>query len=261
MKYFCYILILITMLSGCFVAQHPYTALPPGPWRAELKLDPLSATPTETEVAEGTRINFEEVTQGELPFNFEVKYETATKFYIEIKNGDERIRLDDIIIGHDKRTAKDTIRIEFPSKLGYLHGIFQENVIQGEWVSYGNNERIPFAAKNGQDYRFTTLHKTPIMDVSGKWELNLDHTPAQFKKIILEFKQTQNFLTATIYRDAMPAQLEGTVQANKIYLSGFDGAATMMLIESKIQPDSTLIGTLRNGTGKSITWEAHRVND
>lgn len=265
MKYSSRLFILFTIISafsGCFVAQYPYTALPPGMWRAELKLDPMALVPSGESVPEGTRVNFEDVTQGELPFNFEVKYESDTKFYIEIRNGDERIRVDSIIIGRDKRTAKDTIRIEFPSKIGYIHGIFQDNIIQGEWVAYYNEtERIPFAAKNGEDYRFTTLRKAPAMDVSGTWELKLENQAAQFKKIIINLKQDNNYLTGTINRDSLskPAQLEGTVQANKLYLSGFDGNRTMMLIEAKIQSDGSMIGTFRNGNEKPMLWDAQRV--
>jgi hypothetical protein len=134
-------------------------------------------------------------------------------------------------------------------------------VIQGEWVThYNDTKRIPFAAKSGENYRFTTLRKAPEMDVSGTWELNLENRPEQFKKIIIKLKQDNNYLTGTINRDSWskPAQLEGTIQANKLYLSGFDGSMTMMLIEAKIQPDSSMIGTFRNGNSDPTTWEARR---
>lgn len=257
-QFFTSILVLV-VFSGCFVPQHPYTALPPGPWRGELKLDPTASNTRSETVSEDTRVKFEEVMQGELPFNFEVKYNNSSDYYIELKNGSERIQLDDIIIGRDKKLAKDTIRIEFPHRKGYIHGIFQENVIQGEWVSYENSAvRIQLAAKNGQNYRFTTLRKTPVMDVSGKWLLKMtDITTGLPEDLVLEFQQKENYLMGVL-NGQMWGQMEGTVQANKLYLSRFDGFQ-MVLIEAKILPDSTMIGTFKTGLDTPKTWEAVRI--
>lgn len=173
--------LIIVGLSGCLVPQNPYSGLAPGFWRAELKLEPYVNKSLDEIDLEDTRANIKEVENGELPFTFEVKYESEDKFYIEIKNGEERIRVDDIIIGRDRKTAKDTIRIEFPNKGGYIHGIFQENIIEGEWVDLSDDtKRVPFAARQGQNHRFTSLRVTPTMDVNGNWEMNYKKSDYRF---------------------------------------------------------------------------------
>ncbi len=259
-KYIFFVFILIMAgLSGCLVPQNPYSGLAPGFWRAELKLEPYVNKSLDEIDLEDTRANIKEVENGELPFTFEVKYENENKFYIEIKNGEERIRVDDIIIGRDRKTAKDTIRIEFPNKGGYIHGIFQENIIEGEWVAaYDNAITVPFAARQGQNHRFTTLRETPAMDISGKWEMNYKNpTTGLDVKSMINFKQKDNYLTGAI-KSEFNGSMEGTIQANKLYLSRFDGM-NMLLMESRIQSDSTLIGSLQVGRKVPITWEARRI--
>ncbi len=246
----------ITMaFSGCLVPQNPYTGLPPGVWRAVLRLDPMMSAPRGV-VSENTKMQFEEVSEGDLPFTFEVKYENDTSFYIEIINGTERIRVDDITIGRDRSTAKDTIIINFPVFDSYIRGIWQENIIEGEWVvNNRENYHVPFVAKQGENYRFTTMQKKPDMDVSGKWEVTFEEDSS---KAIGEFKQKGNYLTGTFMTETGDHRfLEGTVQANKLYLSAFDGSHAY-LFEAKILPDSTLIGVWHSGTHYKTTWTARR---
>jgi len=49
------------------------------------------------------------------------------------------------------------------------------------------------------------------------------------------------------------------VQANKIYLSTFDGAHAY-LFEAKIQPDSSLLGSFRSGKHFRTLWRAERAD-
>lgn len=256
-------IILIVVLTGCFVMENPYSGLPPGMWRAVLKLDAadirLDPAAAANEVAD-TR--FEEVTAGELPFNFEVIYDTDTSFYIEIINGAERIRVDDIVMGRDRKTAKDTIRIEIPVYDSYFSGIYEENLLEGVWVARNRGDyRIPFVARYGQAHRFTTLQKPPALDLSGQWRTLFEvDTEAPYPGIG-EFEQEGNYLTGTFRTETGDYRfLEGTVQADKLYLSCFDGSHAF-LFEGKIRPDSSLIGIFRSGKHYQTVWEAVRDPD
>lgn len=74
---------------------------------------------------------------------------------------------------------------------------------------------------------------------------------------IINFKQKDNYLTGII-KSELNGEMEGTIQANKLYLSRFDGI-NMLLMEVRLQPDSTLIGSLQVGRKEPITWEGRRV--
>lgn len=254
-----YTLIALITFSGCFVIENTFTGLPPGKWRAVLKLEPKQITPNPKgqPLPEKLNLKFEEVTAGELPFTFEVIYENETDFYLEIINGEERIRVDDIVMGRDPTTAKDTILINFPVFDSYFKGIYEENLIEGTWVVRNREEySIPFVARYGQAHRFSTLRKTPVMDITGKWKASFEVDTDSPFPAIGEFQQNGNHLLGTFRTETGDYRfLEGTVQADKIYLSCFDGSHAF-LFEGKIQPDSTIIGIFRSGKHYKTIWEA-----
>lgn len=257
------ILLLGVQLSGCIVIDNKFTGIPPGPWRAVLELEPNMVTPNPKgePLPEKVNFEFEEVTNGELPFNMEVVYDNRDSFHIEIINGQERIVVDDITIGLDRATAKDTLIIRFPIYDSYLKAIYEEDVLEGEWIVEDRGEpyRIPFLAKHGQDHRFTTLRKDPIMDLSGRWRVTFGiEEGAESYPAIGEFKQEGNHITGTFLTETGDYRyLEGSVQADKVYLSTFDGSHAF-LFEAKIQPDSSLIGSFRSGKHFRTLWEAKR---
>ncbi len=260
-KSFLFLTIFVSLLlQSCITVDTDFQGLPPGKWRAVLKLDnrPGIVNKKAEPLPELMGLEFEETTDGELPFNFEVIHDSETEFHIEIINGEERIRVDDITIGLDRATAKDTVIINFPLYETYIKAIFEERVMEGVWVvpSRGNYQ-IPFIAKHGEGHRFTTIRKKPVMDISGKWEVTfLDEEPYNG---IGEFKQKDNILTGTFMTETGDYRfLEGEIQDNKIYLSVFDGAHAF-LYEAKINAsDSTMIGSFRSGKHYKTVWEAKK---
>lgn len=258
-----FLLLVPYIFQTCLVIENKYPSLPPGKWRGVLRLLPREIMSEEVTPDERVGMKFEEVTEGELPFNFEVIYENETNFYIEIINGDERIRVDDITFGTNRATARDTILIEFPLYDSYITGFYEEDVIEGKWVvKTRENYSIPFVARHGEAFRFTDLKKEPVMDITGAWEttFGLDEKDKEDPyKAVGEFQQNGNHLTGTFRTETGDYRyLEGTVQADKVYLSTFDGSHAY-LFEAKILPDSTLIGSFRSGTHYLTTWEA-RLN-
>lgn len=253
------LLILTTILlqTSCLVVQNPHTGLAPGRWRGVLKLSQSAVVPPEE--SQFAEMNFEEVLEGELPFLFDVVYEDENNFHLEIINGEERLRADHIAFGRDPATAKDTLRIDFPVFDSYIVALHENDVIEGEWVvNYKENYRIPFVAYFGRGYRFTELKKTPAMDLSGKWEVYFGIDGDKPDPAIGEFKQEGNNLTGTFLTETGDYRfLEGTVQADKFYLSCFDGSHAF-LFEGKILPDSTVIGSFRSGTHYQTTWKGKR---
>ncbi len=253
--------LLVILFNSCIVAEHPFPSIAPGIWRAVLKLDPefITPNPKGEPLPEKLNMKFEEVSQGELPFNFEVKYNPDQTFYIEIINGEERIKVDDISIGREKRSARDTLLIRFPEYDSYIRVYSEGNVMQGDWVVANRKDyKIPFLAKHGQGHRFTTLQKTPVADLSGRWEVDMETETEHPSKAIGEFVQKGNYLTGTFLTETGDYRyLEGTVQANKAYLSCFDGSHAF-LFEAKIQDDGTLIGSFRSGTHYKTLWEGKR---
>jgi thiol-disulfide isomerase/thioredoxin len=257
------VLFISQLVTSCLVPDNHFSKLPNGIWRGILKLDsrPVSANPKGEPLPEKLNLTFDEVTDGELPFTFEIKYITEDSFIMVLINGSERIVATDIAFGRSKHLAKDTFRIDFPIYDTYLHGLYEENVMEGEWViNYRTTfNKIPFVAKFGQNHRFTHLKKEPAIDLSGSWETTFglvdgeDPYPG-----IAELKQNGNDLTGTFLTETGDYRyLAGTVQTNKLYLSVFDGSHAF-LFEGKINEDATIDGIFRSGKHYQTIWKAKR---
>ncbi len=257
------ILLATAIASGCVTVEGTYPALPPGIWRAELKINPafISSNPKGKPLPDKVDMKFEDVEPGILPFNFEVVYDNDSLFHIEFINGEERIVVppENISFGRSKERAQDTIRIEFPIFDSYIAGAFAGNTVEGSWVVQNReNYAIPFVATQGKPFRFTPLKKEPATDLSGKWETTFGLNEEKPYAAIGDFKQEGNKLTGTFMTETGDYRfLEGTVQEDKFWLSVFDGAHAF-LFEGKILNDNELTGAFYSGKHYVTTWEAKR---
>lgn len=250
---------LFLLFSGCFVIDNQYDSIAPGSWRAELELAPRQFMQQDGDRDRDEEIvrDVNEISEEVLPFVFEVIYKNEKDIFIEILNGDERIRLEDITIGRDRATGKDTLLVAFPVYESYIRGVFEEGVMNGEFVATNRkNYRIPFRARQGKNHRFTTMQEKPIMDISGRWEATFGLDSDDPYQAIGEFTQQGNRLLGTFVTETGDYRfLEGTVQGNKLYLSCFDGAHAF-LFSGKIIEDGSIIGSFRSGSHFKTTWKA-----
>lgn len=249
--------------QGCVVMEGRYSALPPGIWRAVLKIDPqfISPNPKGQPLPDKVNMTYDDVVPGEIPFNFEVVYDNDSTFHINIINGTERIPIDpeNISFGRNRNRAQDTIRIEFPVFDSYISGAFAGDVIDGQWVVRNReNYSIPFIAKQGKPYRFTALQNKPIADLTGKWAATFGLKEEEPYPAIGNFKQEGNKLTGTFLTETGDYRfLEGTVQDDKFWLSCFDGAHAF-LFEGKIVNENEMTGAFYSGKHYVSTWTATR---
>lgn len=230
----------LIFLNACIRGNSTYLELPPGIWRGEINV------------------------QGEkLPFNFKV-YNTAPgeKPYLEILNGSEVIRVDEIEFLHDGGSMKDdTVIIHFPLYNSFIKANYAQGEMQGTW-GFANkpDERMDFKAKHNLTHRFRDIRKTPTNDITGKWEVTFFEEDGSEEKALGEFKQTGNKLEGTFLTTTGDYRfLEGTVQANKMYLSCFDGSHAFYF-EATLSPnkDSIVYGGFVAGATYQCAWEAKR---
>ena len=252
---------LVCLASGCFVMDNKYSKVAPGIWRGVLQLENNGVViRKKLKPFEAPDIKFEEVANGELPFQFEVNYLNDSIFEMTIINGEERIKVEkgDILTGHNLETGQDTILIQFRVYDTYIHAVYKENVIEGEWVVPAKSMSIPFIAHNGKGYRFTSVSKKPLADISGHWETTFGVGDSVPEKAVGEFKQNGNTLRGTFRTETGDYRyLDGEVQGDRIYLSCFDGSHAF-LFEGKIKADGSLIGSFHSGKSYRTIWVAKR---
>jgi len=245
----------ILIWGGCVRTDSAYTRVAPGMWRGVLELEKFQMPVANKDTVV---ILYDQFKPGELPFNFEVKYVDDERFYLEIINGSERIRLDSIQYGRDRSQARDTMNVWFPEYASYLHVEIRGGVMRGEWVlTTKANYRIPFYAHAGRGYRFTNLTLTPLLDLTGKWAtlFGVENAPGTQEQAIGEFVQNGNHLQGTFRTETGDYRfLEGTVQGRKFWLSCFDGAHAF-LFSGSIKGD-TLQGEFRSGKHSQTLFSA-----
>lgn len=282
MKKISYLFVFLSIsmsFSACFEMDNRFTALAPGVWRGVLQLYPkddanrsiaeyndrvhnVRAFFEKKGIKNPEALQLQEVNDGELPFAFEVKYVNDTSFYIELINGEERLKVEpqDIKYGRDRATGKDTVWINFPVFGSYLRCLYQERVMEGEWVVPAKGISIPFKAQYGKGHRFSTLAKKPTADLTGVWDatFNIQDSAQNHYKAIGELRQNGNILRGTFRTETGDYRfLEGEVQGDKMFLSCFDGSHAF-LFEAKIMSDGSLTGFFRSGKSGFEMWEARR---
>lgn len=255
MRVIIFFFILIISLQGCVEPiNDTFTKLPPGVWRGRLIIN----DPTKV-MDEDEEFMYVDNIAGEIPFNFNVVYDSEDEFHIEIQNADETIVVDSIVYGRDKKTAKDTIHLYFPSYQTHIEAVYEDYLIQGHWVvDYKENYRIPFKAVHGQNHRFTTDKVEPFTDITGKWDVTFVNSDGSTTEAIGEFQQEHTHLTGTFMTNTGDYRfLEGDVIGDKFYLSTFDGTFAY-LFEGKLVNQDSILGGFKSGKHYTSTWSAVR---
>jgi thiol-disulfide isomerase/thioredoxin len=244
MRLLFYVAVGLLACGSCITTNSSFSKVAPGMWRGVLQLDHYSVPVRDKDTVFVLHDAFKE---GELPFNFEVKYTDPERFYVEIRNGSERIICDSIRYGRDKTRARDTINIYFPEYQSYLHVDVRGDVMQGEWiVTTKENYRIPFYAQAGRSHRFTPMQEKPAGDLTGEWAAVFGAETESPSKAIGEFQQKGNYLEGTFRTETGDYRfLEGTVQGRKFMLSCFDGSHAFLFSGS--WRNDSLMGEFRSG--------------
>ena len=239
-QYFLFSVLFLSILTACVEVKYPYSKLPPGVWRAVLVLedDPDS--------------NKNDL---ELPFNFNLTYDSDEQLKMTIINGSERIEVDAIAFGRNKREGKDTIRIDFPLFDTHISGEYKENVIEGFWyVHYRDNYKIPFVARFGKNDRFDLCPKKSEIDITGKWDVRIEIETETEYPAIGEFEQEGNAVNGTFMTETGDYRyLEGIVCEDQLFLSCFDGSHAFYF-DGKILESGNILGRFLSGTHYKSNW-------
>ena len=225
------LLILIGASSSC--DKKPAT-LEKGTWRATVK--------TET----GT----------EIPFNFQV-IDSAGAKYIDIINGKERFRVDEVII------KSDSVNIIMPLFNSEIKSVLDNNGnLYGKFIRHleGKDVSMDFNAQPNISWRFFNTKVESKYTVNGRWSVTFtsldakDTTVAVGEFIQKDAKVTGTFLTRTgDYRF-----LQGAISDNKIYLSTFDGSNSFMFTGKLADNNTITDGKFYSGLSSIKNWSAKK---
>ncbi len=185
-------------------------------------------------------------------FNFEVINAGDSLEWI-IKNGEEKIKVDDITI------KGDSILVAMPVFESYFKLVRKGNdKLIGIWTKAATAGFIdmPFEATPSNVKRFETNAK-PVANISGKWEVTFFRADGSPRPAIAEFIQQDETLSGTFITPSGDYRyLVGVVDGDQIKLSTFDGSHAYYF-NATINSDTSISnGNYYSGATSIEPWKA-----
>lgn len=249
------LLVICMVLSSCVRPKSEFASIPSGPWRGVLLLDrePVITYGDDRDIKK--KFDFD----SELPFQFEIGVTDTDSMFVDFYNGEEKIRITDVTCGKATMSSKDTIRINFLAYDTYIQAIYEDGVMEGNWVvNYKENYMIPFKAVFGQNHRFVHKNEKAGFKPEGRWNCTFEPGKEDEFPAIGDFTSDGNEVSGTFLTETGDFRyLHGNIIDNKMYLSAFDGAHAF-LIQAKFTHADSLFGSFRSGKHYTAEWLGHR---
>lgn len=189
----------------------------------------------------------------ELPFNFEVIYKNKKPLII-IKNGDERIVVDEIKI------AGDSLHFKMPVFDTEFRCVIKDNNLEGVWINHYRKEKniLKFHGTFGETKRFDFVPGKANPFFEGRWETTFSPNSKDSSKAIGIFHHLEqtDYMSGTFLTETGDYRfLEGMKHGDKLYLSCFDGSHAFLFI-GQLKEGSVLNGTFYSGAHFQEKWAA-----
>lgn len=181
----------------------------------------------------------------EIPFLFEISSNGKDKQVASFINGSERFEAGQVIQHSDSLfIALDQFDNELAFKIadGELAGVLRK-----QDQSTGS---LQVKATRNKNYRFESIGKQPAGDISGTYAITINTGNNKEEKAVGLFKQEGQKLSATFLRVTGDSRyLDGIVEGNEFYLSGFIGSSPSYY-KGQFTKDGQLTGEIIGIRGK-----------
>lgn len=158
-----------------------------------------------------------EYVNGEVPFSFTVENKSG-KLVFTIKNGVERIQIDDATLDGD------SIRIPLKPFDAWLKAKVERHTMVGFWRKGYRTKGIPFKAFYGAP-RFESSPSGDVKKLLGNYQLEIKPPSGLPYSAIGIFNVTDSSVTGTFMTEVSDLRFfEGVLADDSIFMSSFDGA-------------------------------------
>lgn len=220
------------LLSSC----NPDVSLSEGPWRAVMIPDTSQA-------------------DLELPFNLNLKQDESGSWIAEISNSEEIILIDEIT------ETEDSVTFLLPVFEGFIKTKKTPWGLIGTYThkAAGRSWSAPITLEPGKSERFASPDITPLFDPSGKWKVIINPEGSNPEIQVGEFQAHGNYLTGTFLTVVGDYRyLEGKVSGDRLMLSCFDGAHSLIFTARLSEEGNLEDGVFCGGPRWSSTWRAEK---
>lgn len=204
------------------------------------------------ELPEGIWRGVLELPKADVPFNFNVGKDPDRQPYLELMNGKERLRIEEVTI------QGDSVFIPMHIFDADIRARFTNNQLVGTYRKYdaATPYEIPFTATHGVEYRFAPGQQAPKALLTGKWAVTFVEGEKVIEAVGI-FDQNNHHLTGTFLTKSGDYRfLEGVVYGDSMMLSTFDGSH-IYLFTARINDVGNLEdGKYYSGLTGFKTWTA-----
>jgi thiol-disulfide isomerase/thioredoxin len=187
-------------------------------------------------------------------FNFDISKKNG-KPVIAIKNGDEKIVIDEVVV------KADSVYFQMPFyESSFKASITPEGVMQGVWEkwTYDSVNTLKFEAIPAIKKRFSAVDGKATVNITGLWQASISTAAGVSRPAVATFKQKGNELTGSFVTATGDFRfLEGIVTGNRLLLSTFDGGL-LYFFEATIDADSIVDGRFYIGSTRVDSWVAKK---
>lgn len=177
----------------------------------------------------------------------------AVPILYDVQNTDNEqpIRLvfhtaDEQVISDTAYYFGDTLYAYFDKPQTYLKVTYQIDQMEGFLYDELKREYpIRFTGIKGPKHRFPNIRETPLTDMTGEWNIKAGIDQDSSLSGTLRLNTQSNTATGQLYLNQQRYTLEGTIQGNKLYLSGFNGSQVLWLSAILVNATTLDRGTLR----------------
>lgn len=183
----------------------------------------------------------------ELPMNFDIK-KNADQYEVILKNADEEIVLDEVIV------SKDSITMYMHIFDTEIHAKIDGETMSGYYVkNYETDFVLPFTAVYGKEFRFVESSDLAEENFDGKYAIQFVHESDTVNSVGI-FSQQGNQLTGTFLNPTGDYRyLQGNVVDGQLMLSTFDGNHAFVF-KARKNSDGTLVGDYWSGKEWHESW-------
>jgi thiol-disulfide isomerase/thioredoxin len=214
--------------------------------------------PTSRELQPGSyRATLELPGDKTVPFGLDAAQEESG-MVLYVINGDERVRLDDVLATPGKLQAR------FPGYETVLTASVSGDELTGDVAlvhADGKVLQLPFKAQLGKTWRFYPEPLPDNADFAGRWDVTFTDGTGRRTRGVAMLDQSFADVTGTVQ---MPADdqrfLAGEAHDEELRLSRFDGGA-VVLYEAKLDAQGRLVGETWSDRGGSQRFVATRNPD
>jgi thiol-disulfide isomerase/thioredoxin len=162
-------------------------------------------------------IGYLDYSSTKVPFSFSLNYASGKVVQVTLRNGDERIHLNQV------KTNGDSIFIPLQPFDSYIKAKISQNTIEGIWEKPYRGLKVKIMAVTSSN-RFSLRVTTPV-EVGEKWAVTFKPGTSDAYPAVALLQQNGTKVTGTFLTEVGDFRyFEGVVDGDSLKMSSFDGA-------------------------------------